>query len=185
MVEFTIEPGPAADTGILLADLSWPDVVRTGRAACTLRLARAPDGPERVRVQVESAEGGQVTGEAVEADLAAEPQDVACEMRVQGRGNQRFALVISDARDGRELLRLAPLSVEASPYLSAQPALSLYTHEQTGHILLRVAQDLDLAGLSVAVAPAGGPETRVPAEAHRLPVPILAPSCRANLQACR
>ncbi|MBM3473531.1 MAG: hypothetical protein FJX75_09700, partial [Armatimonadetes bacterium] len=148
-MDVRIEPGPAAETGLKLAGLDWTKVVRDGRVAFTVKLARTAEGPKQVQVRAERAPAE--SGEPVLADLSETAAEVRCETRIERRGQFTFAVVVADPADGKELLRVGPLLVESSPYMSVMPRLSLYTSEAQAEIVADLAEDLDLNGLSLAV----------------------------------
>ncbi len=170
-IDFAIEPGPAGETGVALSGLEWSHTVRDGVATFSLAMAQRAGGPERVRVHARAAGGGEA-GTPVEVALADEPRSVRCSAPVAGRGERKLELVIADAASGEELLALGPLDVEVDPYLRVMPRLSLYTHEREGELLVRVAEDLPLDGLSVLVHLRGTTPQRHPVTAHDMRLPL-------------
>ena len=171
-LDVTIEPGPASETGVRLTGIEWPNVVRDGRVPFTLKLARTDDGPESITVRAEPATGSQEgAGEPVEVALAETPAEVQCEATAARKGHIEFAVVIAGT-DGAELLRLAPLGVQSSPLLRIMPRLSLYTHEDAGQIVVDLAEDADITGLSVTLTGAGIAPVRQDATGHRMLVGI-------------
>jgi hypothetical protein len=165
-----IEPGPAADTGLKLAALDWTEQVRDGRVRFTLKLARTPKGPNRVSVQAE--QNGEAAGEPAMATLGEKPGEVTCEARLARKGQVTYAVVISNPADGKEVLRVGPLLVKSSPYMRVMPRVSLYTGEQQGEVVVDLADDLELDGLSVVLTGQGLAETRQAATAHRVLLPV-------------
>ena len=172
-VDVRIEPGPAAQTGVTLAGVDWVKTVRDGRARFTVRLARAAGGPERVEVRAERTSGGEATaGEPVAVALGEKPTEATCEGRVDERGQVTLAVVVTNPADGKEVLRIAPLLVESSPYVRMMPRLSLYTSEKQAEMVVDLADDLKLDDLSVALSGPNLPETRLKATGQRLIAPV-------------
>ncbi|MEA3401852.1 MAG: hypothetical protein U9R79_11485, partial [Armatimonadota bacterium] len=172
VIDVRIQPGPAAETGLVLTGLEWSRRVRSGRASFRVGIARKPDGPWRIALQARPAEGGGRAGRVIEAALTDAPRTVQCSAPVAGRGRRTYQVVISDAESGEELLRLAPLDVESDPYIRAMPRLSLYTHEQRGEIIVRLADDLESEELSVIVDLPGVAAVRQPVSAHQMRLPV-------------
>jgi len=170
-IDFAIEPGPAGETGLALSGLEWAHRARDGVATFSLAMAQRAGGPERVSVQARAVGGGEA-GTSVEVALADEPRSVRCSAPVAGRGERNLELVIADAASGEELITLGPLDVEADPYLRVMPRLSLYTHEREGELLVRVAEDLPVEGLSVLVDMPGRAPQRSVVTAHDMRVPL-------------
>ncbi len=172
-VDVRIVPGPAAERGVAVSALDWPDVVRDGNAQFRLSLSRAKGGPERIRAHVEPAFGGHVgIGAPVEAALGEAATEITCSTRVERRGTHDLAVVIADAVGGAELLRLSPLYLEAAPILRALPRLSLYTGQEQAEIVADIADDVPLEGLTVAVRAATGASAQAVAASRRVSVPL-------------
>lgn len=172
-VDVRIVPGPAAEKGVAVSALEWPDVVRDGDARLRLSLSRGKNGPERIRAHIEPAFGGHAgVGEPVEVALGEAATEITCSTRVERRGTHGLAVVIADAAGGAELLRLSPLYVEAAPILRALPRLSLYTGQEHAEIVADIADDVPLEGLTVAVRTPAGAGGRTAATARRVLVPL-------------
>lgn len=170
-IDLALEPGPASETGLALSGLDWSHTVRDGVATFRLTLARTADGPERVSVQARPVPGGE-GGTPAELALGTEPRTVQCSAPVPGRGGQNLELVITDAATGEERLTLGPLDVVADPYLRVVPRMSLYTHEQEGELLVRVAEDLPLDGLSLLLDLPGTTPQRREVTSHEMRLPL-------------
>ena len=167
VIEGSVEPGPALGRGLLVSGLSWPQPIRNGDAVFTLRLARTEEGPRRVRVEAQPS-----VNEAVEVTLSDAPTDVACHAQVTGRGWSEFALLISDADTGKEILRMGPLPVQSSPMLSVLPELSLYTDERQANLVVDVADDVSLDELSVQVGDEGMTDATREVTVRRTSLPV-------------
>jgi hypothetical protein len=165
-IDVRVEPGPASETGLRLAGLDWTKVVRDGRVSFTVKLARTADGPKQVQVRVEraAAEAGEATG----ADLSETATDVRCQTRVEQRGPFTYTVVVADPTQEKELLRVGPLLIESSPYMTVMPRLSLYTSEAQAEIVADLAEDLDLNGLRLALAD----QAPQPATDRRMMLPV-------------
>lgn len=172
-IDVAIAPGPAAERGVAVDAVEWPDVVRDGNAQFRLSLSRGKNGPERIRAHIERAFGGHVgVGAPVEAALGEAATEITCSTRVERRGTHGLAVVIADATDGAELLRLSPLYVEAAPILRALPRLSIYTGQDQAEIVADIAEDTPLEGLTVAVRTPAGPSGQTAAKSRRVSVPL-------------
>ena len=183
-IEARLKPGPAAETGLALGGLKWPDRVRNGRVPFALQLAKTPGGSARVRVHAELATGSaKSVGEPVEAALTDTPTEVRCEATVDGKGRFPFAVVVVDAADGKERLRLAPLEVTSALLLRVLPRLSLYTSEKTADVVCDVADDVDLAGLTVRLTGEGVPEVTRSVAARRTALPVALDGLTAGVHA--
>ncbi len=167
VIDVAIVPGPAADTGIALTALQAPERVRDGRAAFALGIARSDRGPRRISVQAQTTAGDE-SGPPVTVAISAEPTLARAWTPVSGMGQRTCEIIIADADSGKELLRLGPLHVRADPFIQAMPRQSLYTDEEVGEIMLRIAEDLPAEELEVIVR-AGDAEPTTHTFSHHSP----------------
>ncbi len=172
-IDVSIKPGPACDTGLALSGIEWTDRVRAGEATFNLKLAKTEGGPDQVIAYVEPASGNKdARGPSVEASLSETPVDVQCTADVPRKGHNAFALVIAQAEDGKELLRLQPLMVESAPFLQVMPRLSLYTGEAQAEVVVDLAEDVDPDTVSVALAGEGMAQAEHKLTGQRTLVPV-------------
>jgi len=176
IVDIKIEPGPAAETGLVLSSIEWPDLVRNGKPTFTLQLAKTPAGPDRVCVHAELVTDGKtdarIAGKPVEVELTETPAEVCCSLNTDRNGDWPFAAVIASETDGKQLLRIEPLHVELSRLVSVQPRLSLYTSEKEAEIVVRTASDVALEGLLIRLEGDGIRKTQHAVSAHRIMLPV-------------
>jgi hypothetical protein len=107
----------------------------------------------------------------VEVALAEAPTRVECAGTLKRSGQFSWAVVVANPEGNKELLRLGPFPVQSDMLVRVRPRFSLYTHETEAEMVVDLAEDLDLNGLTVELAGPWPPAAR-PATDHRMQVPL-------------
>ncbi len=179
VVELRFEPSAEPVGGVTVSDFQWSREAEEGYARVQCKLGRTKEGPARLKARLEAFAGEKQVARR-EASLALQEQPVPLDLKLSLGGPGRFTLrlLVANAADDTEVLRVQGLPVQAKAIFRFIPSLSLYTHEKQAELIIALASEINPEGLSARLEGPGFPtralsltdqQTAVPFDLAKVP----------------